>query len=165
MDFVAIDFETATYKRYSACAVGIVTVKNNVITDRYYTLIQPPDNLYHWQTIRVHGIQPHQTAEEPHFLDIFPTLLEHLEGQTIVAHNESFDRNVMKSAMEYYGLDYTDYDFGYRWECTCKIYRAKGYKPARLSNCCERRGIALNHHHALSDAEGCAQLYLQRHLP
>lgn len=165
MDFVAIDFETATYKRYSACAVGIVTVENSVITDRYYTLIQPPGNLYHWQTIRVHGIQPHQTAEEANFLDIFPTLLERLAGQTIVAHNESFDRNVMKSAMEYYGLDYTDYDFGYRWECTCKIYRAKGYKPGRLSNCCERRGIALNHHHALSDAEGCAQLYLQRYLP
>ena len=31
MNFVAIDFETATYQRYSACAIGLVTVENGII--------------------------------------------------------------------------------------------------------------------------------------
>jgi len=162
MDFVAIDFETATNYRNSACAVGLVTVENGVITDKYYTLIQPPDNRYTWQTIRVHGIRPHQTENQPTFDMLFPEIIKRLEGKTIVAHNESFDRGVLAATMAHYGLDYEDYDLGFRWECTCKIYRAKGYKPAKLSACCARKGIELNHHHALSDAEGCAQLYLMR---
>ena len=47
MTFTAIDFETATYDRHSACAVGIVTIDNGIIIDEYYTLIQPPDKK-HW---------------------------------------------------------------------------------------------------------------------
>lgn len=162
MDFVAIDFETATNYRSSACAIGIVTVENSIITDTYYTLIQPPHNRYTWQTIRIHGIRPHQTAEQANFEALFPEIIKRLEGKTIVAHNESFDRSVLAATMNYYGLNYEDYDLGYRWECTCKIYRAKGYKPAKLSACCARKGIELNHHHALSDAIGCAKLYLMR---
>lgn len=162
MDFVAIDFETATNYRNSACAIGLVTVEHGVVTDKYYTLIQPPDNRYTWQTIRVHGIRPHQTENQPTFDLLFPEIIKRLEGKTIVAHNESFDRGVLAATMAYYGLNYDDYDLGFRWECTCKIYRAKGYKPAKLSACCARKGIELNHHHALSDAEGCAQLYLLR---
>ena len=41
MNFTAIDFETATGKRSSACAVGIVTVEDGVISDTFYSLIQP----------------------------------------------------------------------------------------------------------------------------
>lgn len=165
MDFVAIDFETATFARHSACAVGIITVEDSQIIDRYYSLIQPPENYYYWQNIRVHGIHPRDTVGKPDFSEVFPDIIQRLEGKIVVAHNESFDRNVLKDSMRYYHLDYTDYDLRYRWECTCKIYRAKGYRPAKLSSCCARKGIPLDHHHALSDAEGCAQLYLQQHLP
>jgi DNA polymerase-3 subunit epsilon len=162
MNFVAIDFETATYHRHSACAVGIVTVKDSVITDEYYTLIQPPENQYFWQNIRVHKIKPEETEGLPTFIDLFPEFIKRLDGQLIVAHNEAFDRNVMRGSMEYYGLNYDDFNMGFRWECTVKIYRAKGYKPAKLSACCARQGIPLNHHHALSDAVGCAKLYLMQ---
>ena len=45
LSFAAIDFETATGYMESACAVGIVTVTDGEITDEYYSLIQPPENL------------------------------------------------------------------------------------------------------------------------
>ena len=162
MNFVAIDFETATYHRSSACAVGIVTVTDGIITDEYYTLIQPPENDYNWRNIRVHKIQPEETQGLPTFVDLFPEMIKRLDNHIIVAHNEAFDRKVMRESMGYYGLDYRDFNMGRRWECTCKIYRAKGYKPAKLSACCARQGIPLNHHHALSDAIGCAKLYLMQ---
>ena len=57
-NFVAIDFETANNYRNSACAIGIVTVTDNVITDEFYTLIQPPQNQYNYHNILVHGIRP-----------------------------------------------------------------------------------------------------------
>ena len=158
--FIAIDFETATGYAHSACAVCIVTVENGEITEEYYTLIQPPDNEYWYRNIMVHGIKPVETLDIPTFDDIFPEIQKRLYGRKIVAHNEAFDRNVLIKTMKYYGLYYDELELADKWECTCRIYRAKGYKPANLKYCSERNGIELNHHEALSDARACAKLYL-----
>ncbi|NOX35162.1 MAG: 3'-5' exonuclease [Deltaproteobacteria bacterium] len=164
MNFTAIDFETATGKRYSACAVGMATVENGKITDEYHTLIQPPDNKYFRHNTNVHGITENDTADALFFPDIYPEIKERLVGKTIVAHNESFDRSVLQKTMEYYNLDYSKLNISKQWECTLKIYRAKGYHPASLDVCCKRQGIKLNHHEALSDARGCAMLYLKKNI-
>ena len=161
--FTAIDFETATGSYHSVCAVGIVTVEQGVITDSFYSLVQPPDNYYSWRNIEVHGIRPEDTRNEPLFPGIFAEIKNRLQGRMVVAHNESFDRNVLQKTMQYYGLDYSDLQLPFRWECTCKIYRAKGYKPATLSACCRHLRIELKHHEALSDARACAHLFLKHH--
>lgn len=162
MTFTAIDFETATGHFESACAVGIITVENGVIVDEFHTLIQPPDNEYWYRNIMVHGIKPVQTLQAKTFDGVFPEIHRRIFGRTVVAHNESFDRNVLARSMKYYGLYYDELEIADRWECTAKIYRAKGYKPANLKACSDRHNIALNHHEALSDARACAQLYLIR---
>lgn len=154
MDFVAIDFETAVGKRNSACAVGIVTVENNQITEEYFTLIQPPDNEYFYQNIRIHGINPEDTADSPFFDELYPEIKKRLEGKTVVAHNESFDRSVLRKTMEHYGLDFDELKLADKWECTLKMH------GAALNVCCQRHGIELDHHDALSDARACAELYL-----
>lgn len=162
MTFTAIDFETATGYRNSACAVGIVTVEEGTVTEAWHTLIQPPHNRYWMQNIQVHRITPEQTIMAPDFEEIFPEIEKRLKGRTVVAHNESFDRSVLKNTMNYYALPYENLGLSERWECTMKIYRAKGFKPAKLDACCARMGVQLNHHEALSDAKACAQLYLMR---
>lgn len=162
MNFTAIDFETATGKRSSACAVGIVTVKNGAITEEYYSLIRPPDNLYFGMNIAVHGIRPADTAEAPTFAELYPEIKKRLQNRTLVAHNEVFDRSVLRRTMEFHDLDYAELALADRWECTMRIYKAKGFVPYKLNACCDRLGIALRHHEALSDAIGCARLYLLR---
>jgi len=162
MNFTAIDFETATGKRSSACAVGIVTVENGTITEEYYSLIQPPGNEYSGMNIAVHGIRPQDTFNAPTFKEIYPEIRKRLQDRALVAHNEVFDRSVLRRTMEYYDLHYGELGLADRWECTMRIYKMKGFVPYRLNSCCERLGIPLNHHEALSDAIGCAQLYLQR---
>ncbi len=164
MTFVAIDFETATGKRYSACAIGIITVENNKILEEYHSLIQPPDNEYSWYNIKIHGITEQDTVNAPFFPDIYPEIKNRLAGKTIVAHNESFDRSVLQKTMQYYDLDYSELNLSNQWECTLRIYREKGYYPASLDVCCKKQGIKLNHHQALSDAKGCAMLYLKQNL-
>jgi len=62
--------------------------------------------------------------------------------------------------MQDYSIEYSELNIATKWECTLKIYRAKGYNPARLNSCCEIHNIELKHHEALSDARACAQLYL-----
>lgn len=160
MTFTAIDFETATGHPESACAVGIVMVDDGVIVDEFHSLIQPPWNEYWYHNIRVHGINASHTAFAKPFDGVFPEIRKRLFGRTVVAHNEAFDRNVLMRTMTHYGLYYDELEIADRWECTCRIYRAKGYKPANLRACSERNNIALNHHEALSDARACAQLYL-----
>lgn len=160
MNFTAIDFETATGHYYSACAVGIITVEDGIITEEYHSLIQPPDNEYWYRNTQVHGIRPADTVRSPRFDVLYPEIHKRLFGKKIVAHNESFDRNVLAKTMGFYGLQYVDLDIADRWECTVKIYRAKGYPKANLRYCADRNGIALNHHEALSDARACAKLYM-----
>lgn len=160
MTFTAIDFETAT--SFHPCSVGIVTVENGIVVDEFVTLIQPPNNLYNPYTIQVHGIYPSDTARAKNFLQVFPEIQKRLQNRVVVAHNESFDRNVLLKSMDYYGLDYGNLNIASRWECTVKIYKAKGIKPTKLSDCCREMKIQLNHHEALSDARACAQLYLKR---
>jgi DNA polymerase-3 subunit epsilon len=160
MNFVAIDFETAT--GYHPCSVGIVTVENGIIVDEFVTLIKPPRNEYNPYTIAVHGIYPRDTVNAKDFAQVFPEIQKRLQNRNVVAHNESFDRNVLVKSMALYGLDYTLLNIGSRWECTVKIYKAKGLKPTKLSDCCREMKIELNHHEALSDARACAKLYLMR---
>lgn len=160
MTFTAIDFETAT--GYHPCSVGIVTVENGVIVDEFVSLIKPPNNEYSPYTIAVHGIYPKDTIHAKPFDQVFPEIKMRIQNRIVVAHNESFDRNVLAKSMAFYGLDYDELNIGSRWECTVKIYKSKGLKPTKLSDCCREMNIDLNHHEALSDARACAKLYLKR---
>jgi DNA polymerase III subunit epsilon len=160
LDFVAIDFETANSHPHSACAIGLVSVKAGKIEKEYYTLIQPPDNIYYYHNTRVHGISASDTLHAPTFDLVFPEICKIMKGRRVVAHNESFDRNVLYHTMDFYDLDYADLKIKARWECTVKLARKRKEYPANLKACCQRHGIALNHHDALSDALACAKLFL-----
>jgi len=164
MTFTAIDFETATSDRNSACAIAIVTVENGKITDEYYTLIQPPGNEYNWHCIQVHGITEKDTENAPTFAQIYPEIKKRMQGKTVVAHNESFDRTVLQQTMAFYHLDYAELNLSERWECTMQICRKSNkYPSAGLAECCRIENIELNHHNALSDARACALLYLRNY--
>lgn len=160
MTFAAIDFETATYERSSACAVAIVTIENGIIVDEYYSLIQPPGNYYYYNNSEIHGISSRDTKDIGTFDAYYTEIHNRLLGKTVVAHNESFDRSVLKSCLSHYGLSSEDLLLDNNWECTLQIYRSLGFYPNRLSDCCKRLNIPLQHHEALSDARACAKLYL-----
>ena len=160
MTFTSIDFETA--QAHHICAVGIVTVKNGKMIDEFYSLVQPPNNAYNWHTIKVHGIYPEDTLRAPSFAQLYPEIKKRLQAKVVVAHNESFDRNVLRKSMLDIGLDYADLQISNPWECTLKIYKKKGFSPANLAACCQKMNITLRHHEALSDAKACAELYLKK---
>jgi DNA polymerase-3 subunit epsilon len=158
MTFTAIDFETAI--GFHPCSVGIVTVEDGVIVDEYVSLIKPPNNFYSPYTIMVHGIYPKDTLNAKSFTEVFPEIQKRLQNRIVVAHNESFDRNVLSKSMAFFNMDHDSLHIAARWECTVKIYKAKGFSPVKLSDCCTAMNIKLNHHEALSDARACAQLFL-----
>lgn len=159
-NFVAIDFETTV--RHHIYAVGIVTVVNGEIIEEYYSLIKPPNNEYNYYCTQVHGITSYDTVNSPSFAEIYPEIKKRLYNKIVVAHNESFDRSVLRKSMFDSGLDYSELNISETWECTMKHCRSiSKYPSGKLNECCIVEGIELNHHEALSDAKACAELFLR----
>ena len=71
IDFAAIDFETANEQPSSVCSVGVVIVRNGIITDTFYSLIHPEPEYYTYWTTRVHGLRMEDTADAPVFSKVW----------------------------------------------------------------------------------------------
>ncbi|QZE12948.1 3'-5' exonuclease [Halosquirtibacter laminarini] len=158
--FVALDFETATSKRDSACSLAIVTVVDGEIKETYHTFIRPPQNRYDSRNIHVHGITPEMTEFANDFRTAYHQIRKRLVGQVVVAHNESFDRSVLRNTMEYYNLPSEELQLDKQWFCTYKLWKKEGLTPTTLRDCCDHFEIPLNHHDAISDAEAAAKLFM-----
>lgn len=156
VNFLALDFETANRYSNSACAIGLVRVEANQIVQRDYFLIRPPQRWFEFTSI--HNIQWHDVVTQPDFGELWDTLSPHFhEIDFIAAHNASFDRRVLHSCCDTYGIHRPLQDF----ICTVKLARQtwKIY-PTKLPHVCEHLGILLDHHQALSDAEACARIVI-----
>lgn len=151
-DFVSIDFETATYNRM-ACQLGITRVENlNIIEEKLF-YIQPPNNIYDTGCLNVHGINPSDTLNSPTFNDLWPEIKHFFNGLPIVAHNASFDIDVLKANCAYYNIPLLDLNT----YCTCQIHN-----NLSLPDACSLYNIELkNHHDALEDARACAKIFIQ----
>jgi len=159
IDFAAIDFETANEHLTSVCSVGIVIVKDREIVDKYYSLIQPEPNYYHYWNTRVHGLTQADTEKAPVFPFVWKEIEDRIEGLPLIAHNKAFDESCLKAVFKTYCMDYPDYEF----HCTLKAARRrlKQLPNHKLNTVAEYCGYNLeNHHHALADAEACAWIAL-----
>lgn len=159
VDFVAIDFETATSNPNSACAVGLAFVVGLEVVATTHHLIQPPGNQYDQGNINVHGIHPEDTRQAPDFLTVWRQLHPMLAGKALIAHNARFDMSVIKASLAAYGDPYVRQyaDFKY----IDSIAMARDLVPGRknLAACAEALDIDLKrHHNAECDAVACAQI-------
>lgn len=161
--FVAIDFETSHHKRDSACSIGLVRVEGRKIKAREHRLIRPHHQPFMFT--HVHGLKWRDVANAPEFGAVWEDLLPLLDGaDNLVAHNAPFDKSVLLASCQSAGIEPPSIPFA----CTMKMSRqAWGLKKPALNVVCARLGITLNHHHALSDALACANIYVaaSRHLP
>jgi DNA polymerase-3 subunit epsilon len=156
-DFAAIDFETANSNRSSVCSVGIVVVRDGVVTDKIYELIRPAPNYYSWWATDIHGLGYNDTAGAETFPDVWRKIAPLIEGLPLVAHNSPFDEGCLRRVHAHYGMEYPEYKF----HCTCRMVRKAflGLADYRLPTVAAHVGFDFtNHHHALSDAEACAAI-------
>ncbi len=153
MDFTAIDFETANYKPFSICQIGLVRVEKGKIVKEIELLVRPPDNYYLARfTNEIHGISPKDTVSSATIAEIWPSMLPFIENQVVVAHNARFDISCLKHALAFYELEVPHFET----KCTYRIY---GKSLAK--SCAEQNIVLDNHHNALADAKACAQLFLK----
>lgn len=154
MDFTAIDFETANASRDSACAIGLVTVKNGRITDEYYKLIKPKYLYFNPENTEVNGITQEMVMHEPNFEQLWPEIFPYLQNRQVVAHFAKFDINVLRSTLNSYYLPFPNFDYICSWLLAKKAFPTLGHY--RLDYVAKYLGFTFRHHHALEDARACA---------
>lgn len=121
-DWVAIDFETANETRGSACAVGVALFKHRQCVGGGRSLINPQTHFNPYNTM-VHGLDVDDVASAPTFPEVWAELSPLLEGQTVVAHNLSFDLGVLRSTASRYDLP------GVAFNAFCTYRMAKAAWP------------------------------------
>ena len=156
--FAAIDFETATSERSSACAVGVVVFNQGSPVARQRLLIRRPGNRFDPFNVVLHGIGPADTGDSPPFPEVWEQVAGMLDGHLVVAHNTAFDMSVLRRSAEHY--DYGPEPFPFA--CTYRLARS-AMPEARswgLKALAAEFGIPLTHHDPLSDAQAAGGLWL-----
>lgn len=153
-DFITVDFETATNRYDSACAIGISAIKDGKIDFTYYSLIKPPDNYFLEENIKIHGITSEMVESSPELDDIWDEIRTLFESSLVIAHNAYFDMSVLK-----HSLNQPIENFKY----VDSVAIARDFVPGKksLEHCAQYFGIDMGeHHNALDDAITCAKIVL-----
>lgn len=160
MRAVAIDFETASARRDSACAIGLAWIDDDGIVGRDYRLIRPREMRFDWRNIAVHGIRPEDVADEPEFPEVWQDFAARFDGAVVLAHNASFDMSVLRHVTATYGLPLPRCDY------FCTMLAARRVWPDlmnhKLPTVARHLGITFQHHHAGEDADVCARIALSQ---
>ncbi|WP_146341465.1 exonuclease domain-containing protein [Nesterenkonia sp. NBAIMH1] len=158
LNFTAVDFETANGFRGSPCAIGLVRVRDGVEAETHYTLLRPPEGFDRFdpRNIGIHGITPEAAASAPRFGEAFDEVAAFIGADTLVAHNVTFDLEVLESALEVSGIDGP----GLSGLCSVRLARAVYQLPSHaLPKAAAEAGFDLkHHHHALWDARASAAI-------
>ena len=156
--FVAIDFETATSERNSACAVGVVVFEQGSPRDTLSLLIRPPGNRYDGFNTMIHGIDPSDTRRSPGFPEVWKQVAPMIDGRLVVAHNTDFDISVLHRSAEHHGYEPEPFSFA----CTYRLARTAipDATTWTLDALADDFGIPLSHHDPLSDAHAAGRLWL-----
>lgn len=161
LNFAAIDFETANRHKSSVCSVGVVVVRDGVVTDKIYRLIHPAPNYYSPGNIAVHGLTKEDTDGADYFPEVWAEVSQYIEGLPLVAHFSKFDEGCLKAAFARYEMTYPDYQFLCTCEASRRYYgnRLPNHKLPTVSRMC---GYNLeDHHNAMADAEACAAIAMK----
>ena len=160
LNFIAIDFETATGRRASVCEAGICVVRDGRIVETRSWLVRPQDNMYSYWNMQIHGIHPNDTEQSPEFPEVWAEISEYLdECPVLVAHNAAFDISCIRSSLELYGLQKPDITYYCSLRAARKLY---DFGCNTLDYLCDQFEIPCGQHHrAGDDAEMCARLFIR----
>ena len=122
INFIAIDFETATGKRASICEAGICVVHDGKIVETRSWLVRPQGNNYSYWNMQIHGIRPNNTVNSPEFPEVWAEICEYLEDiPVLVAHNAAFDIGCIRHSLELYNMEKPDISY------YCSLRAAAGF--------------------------------------
>lgn len=159
--YIAFDVETPNAANDRMSAIGLAVLEDGVITDRFYTLVNP-ETRFDSFNISLTGITPYMAARSPAFPQIWERLRTYLDTGILAAHNAPFDLSVLGKCLRDYGISWKPRA---EYVCTCQIGRRvlPQLPDHRLNTMAAYYSLPLDHHNAASDTLACAML-LQNYL-
>lgn len=159
MDFIAIDFETATAQRDSPCEIGLTFVENGQIVETKSWLIKPMYNEFDYFNTLIHGITPEDVEYKPEFNELWTQIRPLIENKFLIAHNASFDFSVLRKTLELYQLPFPTLNYSCSYIFSKKVWL--GLSSYDLKTLCKINNIEFKHHRADSDSRATAELALK----
>lgn len=159
MDFITIDFETATAERDSPCEIGLTFVKDRKIVDTKSWLIKPMYDQFDYFNILIHGIRPEHVANKPEFNELWTEIKPLIENQFLIAHNAGFDFSVLRKTLEAYQISFPTLSYSCSYIFSKKVWQ--GLPAYDLKTLCKVNEIPLKHHRAAADSRATAELALK----
>ena len=157
--WIALDFETATRKRNSACAVGIAFGRKAELIGKISRLIKPPENQFDTLNTSIHGINAKKVKNAHTFSELWPKLKPTFQDRMVLAHNAAFDMSVLRHSLDAHDLPYPQI----KYFCTVEFSRAiwPDLKDRKLKTVAKHLGINFKHHDAEEDAFVCARVAIE----
>jgi len=156
--YCIIDIETTgnSIKGNKITEIAIFKYDGHEIIDEYTSLVNPQCEIPYFIT-GLTGIDNHMVRNAPILSEIASTILEFTKDTIFVAHNVSFDYNVIKNEFKNIGLDFVRKKL-----CTVRLSRTliPGYNSYSLGKLCSSLNIPLtDRHRARGDAHATVLLF------
>ena len=102
--FIVFDVETPNRKNNRISAIGITVVEEGKISKEFYSLVNPETN-FDYFNVKLTGISKASVKDAPTFPELWQQIEPLFSDGMLVAHNASFDMNVLKNCLLDYGID------------------------------------------------------------
>lgn len=157
-DYTVIDFETTglDYKTSKIIQVAAVKYKNHERIDEFTTNINPEEKLSS-RIKSITGLTDKDLVDAPLITEVLPELIDFISGQTLVAHNASFDMKFLLHNINLCKLPYKKYRVIDTLGLARKNIATDNHKLVTLKDY-----LQLNHldsHNALHDCYVAAEVY------
>lgn len=157
--FTFFDVETPNSSNNSICSIGIIHQEEDEIVFSKEYLVNP-ETRFDDINMGIHGITPMMVVHAPAFPLIWNEIKVYFTNAVIVAHNATFDLNVLSKTLFTYDIAVPEFNY------ICTLQKARRHIPKerygshRLNVLCDAYQIGLNNHHnAMCDTIACKEIF------
>lgn len=158
MEFLTIDFETASRYEYSPCAVSVYRFNNDKITQLLSTLINPGDVYFEPSLTELHGITKEMVQNAPNIEGVLKNICNLINHKFVFAHNAPFDISQLISGCNEYDINIPYFEYADSLMVAKRTWsKLINYKLDTVS---DYLNIDLQHHNSASDAIACGKIVM-----
>lgn len=156
--FFVFDVETPNCANDRISAIAFSLVRDEQIIETKSYLVNPETNFDDFNS-RLTGIYPNMVKDAPTFPEIWDEIYKHAKDAIWVAHNASFDLNVLRKTLSIYNVHLDNVHYIDTLGLSKSVFPYM--KNHQLNTLCHELNISLEHHKADSDSKACAELFLR----